>query len=100
MNSKKFLNLLDGLNANSDSNDTETDKRIKNQNDKLPITHLLTQLKISIMYNNIKFNINQVPAEIISDVILNDKYEYLPITYINRLAIRDEYYMVGLARKP
>jgi hypothetical protein len=48
------------------------------------------------MYNSIKFNVNQVPSEIISDIAITDKMEYLPVTFVNTLAIRDEHYLVSL----
>ena len=83
-NSKKFVNLLDNLNGDKDIEPI----------DKRPVTHLLAQMSLSTMYNKIKFNIKQVPGEIINDVVLNDKNEYLPISFINRLAIRDEHYFV------
>ena len=89
-NSKKFINLLENFNNNL--NNETTEKKL----DKLPTTHLLTHLSFSIMYNSIKFNINQVPGEIFNEIILTDKHEYLPITYVNKLAIRDEHYAVSV----
>ena len=84
-NSKKFVNLLDNL--NSLNNETVVDKT--------PETHLLSQISFSIMYNSIKFNMNQVPGEIINEISVNDKMEYLPVTFVNKLAIRDEHYIVS-----
>ncbi len=84
--SKKFVNLLDNL--NNLNNETVVDKT--------PETHLLSQISFSIMYNSIKFNVNQVPSEIISDIAITDKMEYLPVTFVNTLAIRDEHYLVSL----